>query len=116
MLKEEAHTDQHSALSFYHYVVKCRKIIEGTPGTPDIKSGPMRCQKGLWLQLMCCTPFRLLSQDFRMRRMEDRRLEDWSEGQSCSQSRTLEDGNQGENLFNIQTEVPTWQVQGIYTK
>ena len=47
--------------------VKCGKIVEVTLGTPDIKSGPMRCQKGLWLQLMCCTPFRLLPQDFRMR-------------------------------------------------
>ena len=37
--------------------------MEVTPGTPDVKSGPMRCQKGLR------TPFRLLSQDFRM---EDR--------------------------------------------
>ena len=43
--------------------------MEVTPGTPDVKSGPMRCQKGLRLQFMCCAPFRLLSQDFRM---EDR--------------------------------------------
>ena len=63
--------------------VKCGKILEVTPGTPDIKSGPTRCWKGLQLQLMCCTPFRLLSQDFGMRRMEDQR-EDWS----CSWSRT----------------------------
>ena len=27
--------------------------MEVTPGTPDIKSGPTRCQKGLQLQLMC---------------------------------------------------------------
>ena len=51
-------------------VVKCRKIAEVTLGTLDIKSRPTRCQKGLWLQLMCCAPFRLLSQDFRMRMME----------------------------------------------
>ena len=38
--------------------------MEGTPGTPDVKSGPTRCRKGLRLQLMCCAPFRLLSQDF----------------------------------------------------
>ena len=45
-----------------------------------------------------------------------RKMEDQSEGQSCSQSRTLEDEYQGENLFDIQTEVSTWQIQGIYTK
>ena len=71
--------------------VKCRKIVEVTLGTLDVKSGPMRCHKGLWLQLMCCTPFRLLSQDFRMRMMEYQRSEYWSKGQSCSWSRTLED-------------------------
>ena len=38
------------------------------------------------------------------------------EDQSCSQSRTLEDENWEEDLFDIQTEVSTWQVQGIYTK
>ena len=54
------------------------KTLEVTPGTLDIKSRPMRCQKGLWLQLMCCAPFRLLSQDFRTGRMEYQR-----EGQSC---------------------------------
>ena len=42
------------------------KMSEVTPGTLDVKSRPMRCQKGLWLQLMCCAPFRLLFQDFRM--------------------------------------------------
>ena len=50
--------------------VKCGKFMEGTPGTPDVKSGPTRCQKGLRLQLMCCTPFRLLSQDFGTGRSE----------------------------------------------
>ena len=50
--------------------------MEGTLGTLDVKSGPTRCQKGLWLQLMCCAPFRLLSQDFRMRKMEIRGSED----------------------------------------
>ena len=73
--------------------VKCGKIMEVTPGTPDIKSGPTRCQRRLWLQLMCCTPFRLLSQDFRMRRQSTGdwriRVEDWS----CSWSRTLENEN-----------------------
>ena len=64
------------------------KIMEVTLGTPDVKSGPMRCQKGLQLQLICCAPFRLLSQDFRMRRLENQRMEDQSEGQSCSWSRT----------------------------
>ena len=49
-------------------------MSEVAPGIMDIKSGPMRCQKGLWLQFMCCTPFRLLSQDFGG--TEDRRLED----------------------------------------
>ena len=44
--------------------------MEVTPGTPDVKSRPMRCQKGLRLQLMCCAPFRLLSQDFGMGRQE----------------------------------------------
>ena len=44
--------------------------MEGTPGTPDIKSGPTRCRKGLQLQLMCCAPFRLLSQDFGTGRSE----------------------------------------------
>ena len=98
------------------HCVKCRKIAEVTLGTLDIKSGPMRCWKGLQLQPMCCTPFRLLSQDFRMRRWStgDQRIR--VEDQSCSQSRTLEDENQEGDLFNIQTEVSTWQVQGIYTK
>ena len=41
-----------------------RKISEVNLGTLDVKSGPTRCQKGLQLQLMCCAPFRLLSQDF----------------------------------------------------
>ena len=56
--------------------VKCGNFMEGTPGTPDIKSGPTRCQKGLRLQLMCCAPFRLLSQDFGMERSEigDRKI------------------------------------------
>ena len=52
------------------------KMLEVTPGTPDVKSGPIRCQKGLWLQLMCCIPFRLLSQDFGMGRAEGQRTED----------------------------------------
>ena len=72
--------------------VKCGKIMEVTPGTLDVKSGPMRCWKGLQLQLMCCAPFKLLSQDF-----GTRRIEDWSEDWSCSQSRTLKD----KNLFDI---------------
>ena len=66
-----------------------------------------RCWKGLWLQLMCYAPFILLSQDFRMRRWS---TGDWRigvEGWSCSQSRTLKDKNQEEDLFNIQTEVST---------
>ena len=62
--------------------------MEVTPGTPDVKSGPTRYRKGLQLQLMCCAPFRLLSQDFGTKMMEDQRLEDWSKGWSCSQSRT----------------------------
>ena len=53
--------------------------MEVTLGTLDVKSRPTRCQKGLWLQLMCCTPFRLLSQDFGMRKIEYQRLEDWNE-------------------------------------
>ena len=68
--------------------VKCRKITEVTPGTPDVKSRPMRCRKGLWLQLVCCAPFRPLSQDFRTKKMEYQRLEYQSMDQSCSQSRT----------------------------
>ena len=90
--------------------VKCRKITEVTLGTLDVKSGPRRCQKGLQLQFMCCTPFRLLSQDFRTE------VGGWRKGQCCSWSRTLENESQEENLFNIQTEVSTWQVWGIYTK
>ena len=70
------------------HCVKCGKTMEVTPGTPDVKSRPTRYWKGLWLQLMCCAPFRLLSQDFGMRKTEDQRLEDWSKGRSCSQSRT----------------------------
>ena len=62
--------------------------MEVTLGTLEVKSRPMRCQKGLWLQLMCCTPFRLLSQDFGMGKMGDQRSEDWSKDQSCSWSRT----------------------------
>ena len=30
-----------------HDVVKCKKILEVTLGTPDVKSGPTRCQKEL---------------------------------------------------------------------
>ena len=57
-------------------IVKCGKITEVTLGTPDIKSGPTRCRKGLQLQFMCCTPFRLLSQDFGTGRQEfgDRKI------------------------------------------
>ena len=57
-------------------IVKCGKFTEGTPGTPDVKSGPTRCRKGLRLQLMCCAPFRLLSQDFGTERSEigDRKI------------------------------------------
>ena len=62
--------------------------MEVTLGTLEVKSRPMRCQKGLWLQLMCCTPFRLLSQDFGMGKMGDQRSEDRSKDQSCSWSRT----------------------------
>ena len=40
------------------------KRTEVPPRTPDVKSGPTRNHKGLRLQLMCCTPFRLLSQYF----------------------------------------------------
>ena len=56
--------------------VKCGKFTEGTPGTPDVKSGPTGCRKGLRLQLMCCAPFRLLSQDFGTERLEigDRKI------------------------------------------
>ena len=79
--------------SHYHkylqeVLFKCGKIVEVTLGTLDIKSGPVRCQKGLQLQLMCCTPFRLLSQDFRTRMMEYQKSEYWSKGWSCSRSRT----------------------------
>ena len=73
-----------------NHIVKCRKIVEVTPGTLDVKSGPTRCQKGLWLQLICCAPFRLLSQDFGMKMMGYWRSEYRSKGQSCSCSRTLE--------------------------
>ena len=55
--------------------VKCGKFTEETPGTPDVKSGPTRYRKGLWLQLMCCAPFRLLSQDFGTERSEIERSE-----------------------------------------
>ena len=41
-------------------------------GTPDVKSGPIRYQKGLQLQLICCTPFRLLSKDFGGQRIGER--------------------------------------------
>ena len=60
-----------------HECVKCRKIMEVTPGTLDVKSRPTRCRKGLWLQLMCCIPFRLLSQDFGTGRQE---IRDWRIG------------------------------------
>ena len=72
----------------YSAPVKCGKIMEVTLGTPDIKSRPTRCWKGLQLQLMCCAPFRLLSQDFRTKKTEDQRSEYQSKDQSCSQSRT----------------------------
>ena len=93
ILKSMLCIESDSCIPLGYDYVKCRKIMEVTLGTPDVKSRPMRCQKGLQLQLMCCTPFGLLSQDFGMRRMEDQRLEDWSKGQSCSQNRTLEDEN-----------------------
>ena len=50
--------------------------MEVTPETLDVKSRPTRCQKGLQLQLMCCAPFRLLSQDFGTGRqeIEDQRI------------------------------------------
>ena len=54
--------------------------MEVTPGTPDVKSRPTRCWKGLQLQLMCCAPFGLLSQDFGTRMKEDQGSEDRSEG------------------------------------
>ena len=76
-----------SMCSLNYLTVKCGKIAEVTLGTPDVKSRPMRYRKGLWLQLMCCTPFRLLSQDFGTRLTEYRRSEYQSKGQSCSQSR-----------------------------
>ena len=47
--------------SYAFTLVKCGKITEVTLGIPDVKSRPMRYWKGLWLQLMCCAPFRLLS-------------------------------------------------------
>ena len=69
----------------FEYTVKCGKITEVTLGTPDVKSGPTRCWKGLQLQLMCCTPFQALVPEFWNGGW---RLKDWMEGQSCSQSRT----------------------------
>ena len=36
------------------------KMLEVTPGTLDIESRPMRYQKELQLQLMCCAPFKIL--------------------------------------------------------
>ena len=58
--------------------------MEVTLGTLDVKSGPTRCWKGLQLQLMCCTPFRLLLKDFGMRRWStgDQRIGvgGWSRG------------------------------------
>ena len=77
-----------TGVDFLAMATKCRKIMEVTPGTLDVKSGPMRCWKGLQLQLMCCAPFRLLSQNFRMKRTEYQRSEDQRGDQSCSQSRT----------------------------
>ena len=47
------------------FLLSVGKMLEVTPGTLDVKSRPTRCQKELQLQLMCCTPFRLLFQDFR---------------------------------------------------
>ena len=49
-----------------------REIYGGNSGN----SGPTRCRKGLRLQLMCCAPFRLLSQDFGTERLEigDRKI------------------------------------------
>ena len=74
--------------SYSHGRCQVWKIMEVTPGTLDVKSRPMKYQKGLWLQLMCCTPFRLLSQDFGMRKMEYWRSENQSKSWSCFQSRT----------------------------
>ena len=61
-------------------------------------------------------PFQTLAPRFQNRKDggseiggSERRLELFSE-------KNLEDKDQGENLFDIQTEVSTWQVQGIYTK
>ena len=58
-------------------------------------------------------PFQALVPGFQNRGW---RLKDQREGQSCSWNRTLENESQEENLFDIQTEVSTWQVWGIYTK
>ena len=119
LLHREIYVSGTSCITCWHLYklikvgVKCGKIMEVALGTLDIKSGPMRCWKGLWLQLMCCAPFRLLSQDFRM---EYQRSEYWSMDRSCSRSRTWRMSYQDENLFNIWTEVSTWHVQGIYAK
>ena len=56
----------HNNLSHLLLVLSVGKTLKVTPGTPDVKSRHTRCQKKLWLQLICCTPFRLLFQDFRM--------------------------------------------------
>ena len=52
-----------SLVYFGLLLLSAGKTSEVTPETLDVKSGPTKCQKGLWLQLMCCAPFRLLSQD-----------------------------------------------------
>ena len=62
--KLHSHSMNFNFESIYMHCVMYRKISEVNLGTLDVKSGPTRCQKGLQLQLMCCAPFRLLSQDF----------------------------------------------------
>ena len=52
--------DQNNRKPIWKVNVKCGKTSEVTLGTPDVKSRPTRCQKGLQLQLMCCTPFQAL--------------------------------------------------------
>ena len=67
----------HNMFFLWIECVKCGKILEVTPGTPDIKSGPMRCQKDFGFSL-CAAPLsdscpKILEQEGQ--KIRDQRLE-----------------------------------------
>ena len=81
--------------------VKCRKIDRVNSRNSGHQVQTYKMLEGASASAYVLHPFQTLVPRFRTGRLEDWRLEDQREGQSCSQSGTLEDENQGENLFDI---------------